>query len=65
MPKRIIKGKVVVYRDGKAVSPDKGTVFDFTDKELSDINSVNPASIERIVIEDEPKPVAAPEPKVK
>lgn len=58
MPKRIVKTPVQVFRDGAWVEPKVGEPFDFTDKELADINSVNADAIEHIVTE-EAKPAAA------
>lgn len=50
MPKRIVKAPVLVNRDGKAFTPRLGEVFDFTDKELKEINALKPDAIERIVL---------------
>jgi hypothetical protein len=54
MPKRIVKKPIVVYRDGKQVVPEVGTVFDFTEAELKDINKLQPKAIGHIVTADEP-----------
>lgn len=50
MPKRIVKAPVLVNRDGKRFTPRINEVFDFTDKELKEINALNPKAVERIIL---------------
>jgi len=58
MPKRIVKQPVTVYRQGKAVSPKIGDLFEFTDKEVAEISSMTPKALVM------PKGEAAPAPAV-
>lgn len=43
--KRVPKQTVVVVRDGKSVTPPIGEPFEFTDEEVSQIESMNPDAI--------------------
>lgn len=45
MPNRVPLQSVVVQRDGSNVVPPIGAVFEFTDKEVADIESVNPDAL--------------------
>ncbi len=55
MPKRIVKQPIALIREGKTIKPEVGTEFDFTQAELTDINSVNPKAVAHIVLPDESK----------
>jgi hypothetical protein len=58
--KRIVKKPVQVYRDGKYVNPSVGSVFDFTEAELSSIKSANPSALGHILEADIPVKVSVP-----
>lgn len=45
MPNRVPLQSVVVQRDGQAVTPPIGAVFNFTAEEVADIERSNPAAI--------------------
>lgn len=51
MPKRKVVQTVIVYRDGSRIVPKIGEIFDFTEQELSDINSVNPEAVTRPIVQ--------------
>lgn len=59
MPKRIVKSPLQVFRDGKFIEPKVGEVFDFTDKEVKELTSVNADCIGHVLTVDEPKPATA------
>lgn len=59
MPKRIVRAPVLVNRDGKSFTPRIGEVFDFTDKELKEINALKPDAIEHILVPDAPVQASA------
>lgn len=50
MLKRIVKSPIFVVRDGKQVAAPVGEVFEFTDAEVKELNEINPASIDVIVL---------------
>jgi hypothetical protein len=45
MPNRVPLQSVVVQRDGKNVVPPIGAVFEFTDKEVAEIEGSNPDAL--------------------
>lgn len=51
MPIRVPVQSVLVIRDGKRVRPPLGTPFEFTAKELAEINAVNPVAIRKPIQE--------------
>ena len=57
MPIRIPMQTILVTRDGERVVPPIGKPFDFTAKEIEEINAVNPRAIRKPVQEVE-APVA-------
>lgn len=59
MTKHIPVQTVTVVRDGKNFIPPIGKPFDFTDKEMTDIERLNPDCIRKPVNED-PAEVAEP-----
>lgn len=48
MPKRITRSTVVLVRNGQRIMPPIGKIFDYTDKELAQINKLNPDSVSKI-----------------
>lgn len=51
MPQRKVVQTVIVFRDGQRIRPAIGEIFNFTQKELEAINSMNPGALDRPVIE--------------
>lgn len=47
MPKRVIRATVILVRDGQRIVPPIGKLFDLTDKELAQINKLNPDAVEK------------------
>lgn len=47
MPKRIIRATVILARNGQRIVPPIGKLFDLTDKELAQINKLNPDAVEK------------------
>lgn len=45
MPNRVPLQSVVVDRDGKRIVPPIGSVFEFTDAEIEQIEKVNPEAL--------------------
>ncbi len=45
MPNRVPLQSIVVKRNGEAVVPPIGAVFEFTDEEVADIERINPDAI--------------------
>lgn len=50
MPNLVPLQSVVVQRNGNNVVPPIGAVFEFTDKEVSEIESVNPDALSATII---------------
>lgn len=48
---RVPVQSVVLYREGKFITPDVDKVFSFTQKEIEEINAVNPAALRKPVVE--------------
>lgn len=51
MPQRKVVQTVIVFRDGQRIRPAIGEIFNFTQKELESINSMNPGALDRPIIE--------------
>lgn len=51
MPQRKVVQTVIVFRDGQRIRPAIGEIFNFTQKELDSINSMNPGALDRPIIE--------------
>lgn len=60
MPIRVPVQKIVLMRDGKRVIPPSGKPFEFTAKEIEEINAINPAAIRKPVQEVVVEPAKAP-----
>ncbi|AEY69571.1 hypothetical protein AH2_00061 [Burkholderia phage vB_BceS_AH2] len=59
MAKKLIKETVVLYRDGKRITPTIGKTFDLTDDEIKSINSVRPQAISDVEkVEEDPQSAA-------
>lgn len=65
MPQRKVVQTVIVFRDGQRIRPAIGEIFNFTQKELEAINSMNPGALDRPVIEVDAEEQAAKEQAVK
>ena len=61
MPQRKVVQTVIVFRDGQRIRPAIGEIFNFTQKELESINSMNPGALDRPVIEVDAEEQAAKE----
>ena len=61
MPQRKVVQTVIVFRDGQRIRPAIGEIFNFTQKELEAINSMNPGALDRPVIEVDAEEQAAKE----
>lgn len=61
MPQRKVVQTVIVFRDGQRIRPAIGEIFNFTQKELDSINSMNPGALDRPVIEVDAEEQAAKE----
>lgn len=61
MPQRKVVQTVIVFRDGQRIRPAIGEIFNFTQKELDAINSMNPAALDRPIIEVDAEDQAAKE----
>lgn len=61
MPQRKVVQTVIVFRDGQRIRPAIGEIFNFTQKELDAINSMNPGALDRPVIEVDAEEQAAKE----
>ena len=59
MPQRKVVQTVIVFRDGQRIRPAIGEIFNFTQKELDAINSMNPGALDRPVIEVDAEEQAA------
>lgn len=47
MPKRITRATVILNRGGSRITPPIGRLFDYTDKELAQINKLHPDAVEK------------------
>lgn len=65
MPQRKVVQTVIVFRDGQRIRPAIGEIFNFTQKELEAINSMNPGALDRPIIEVDAEEQAAKEQAVK
>ena len=61
MPQRKVVQTVIVFRDGQRIRPAIGEIFNFTQKELEAINSMNPGALDRPIIEVDAEEQAAKE----
>lgn len=61
MPQRKVVQTVIVFRDGQRIRPAIGEIFNFTQKELDAINSMNPGALDRPIIEVDAEDQAAKE----
>ena len=61
MPQRKVVQTVIVFRDGQRIRPAIGEIFNFTQKELDAINSMNPGALDRPIIEVDAEEQAAKE----
>lgn len=61
MPQRKVVQTVIVFRDGQRIRPAIGEIFNFTQKELEAINSMNPGALDRPIIEVDAEDQAAKE----
>lgn len=61
MPQRKVVQTVIVFRDGQRIRPAIGEIFNFTQKELEAINSMNPGALDRPIIEVDAEAQAAKE----
>lgn len=61
MPQRKVVQTVIVFRDGQRIRPAIGEIFNFTQKELDAINSMNPGALDRPIIEVDAEDPAAKE----
>lgn len=59
MPQRKVVQTVIVFRDGQRIRPAIGEIFNFTQKELEAINSMNPGALDRPIIEVDAEEQAA------
>lgn len=59
MPQRKVVQTVIVFRDGQRIRPAIGEIFNFTQKELEAINSMNPGALDRPIIEVDAEDQAA------
>lgn len=53
MPKRIVAQTVILQREGVAVKPPIGSTYDFTAKEIEQLEKLNPEALQKVVAKDD------------
>lgn len=59
MVERIVKAPLLVVRDGRQVAPEVGKTFEFNDKELAEINKLQPTALGHVLRESDVEAEAA------
>lgn len=52
MPKRIVAQTVIIQREGVSVTPAIGSQYEFTAKEIEQIDRLNPEALEKVIAKD-------------